>query len=102
MIKTITLPVGIPNIDLSKLLVEIGACSSRSMAKRLIEQKTVSLDGVVVSDKIVDLPPEDPVIKCGKRFFRKLMMPRKTFKVDVDEEAGIAKILEEVKDVKVS
>ena len=96
--KTITLPVGVPNVDISKLLVELGACASRAHAKRLVKQRAVSIDGSIVTSLIVDLPPEDPVIKVGKRFFTKLITPRKTFRVSVDTKEGIAKILEEVKD----
>lgn len=92
-IKTITLPTGVAGVDLSKLLVELGACSSRSQAKRLIKQGVVSIDKVVTTNSVVTLPPTDPVIKCGRGFYRKLVMPRKTFTVLVDNENKEARIL---------
>ena len=65
-------------ISLPKVLVEIGASASISSARRLIKQGAVELDGVVETSVIVDLPPANTVLKCGKRFWGKLIITRMT------------------------
>jgi tyrosyl-tRNA synthetase len=58
---------------LSSLLVSAGLASSRSEAKRLIEQGAVSLDGVRVQESDVQIQG-DQVLKVGKRRFVRLVV----------------------------
>lgn len=65
-----------PQISLLDLLVESQAVSSRSEAKRLIEQKAVAIDGIAVEnkDQVVNLQKagDSVKLKVGKRGFYKV------------------------------
>jgi tyrosyl-tRNA synthetase len=58
------------------LLKEIGAISSSSDAKRMIEQNAVSIDGTCISDfKALVTPLQGMIVKVGKKKIIKLVMP---------------------------
>ena len=81
MIKTITLPIG-GEFDTIKLLLSLGACPSRAEAKRLVEQSAVDVDGENVG--LTFKKTEDFIIHCGKHFWREVVLPRKTFRVETN------------------
>ena len=74
------IPDDIPVFNLSSekplvdILFETGIVSSKSEAKRLIQQKAVELDGVKVSDSLIKLLPDkkEKIVKVGKRKFLKI------------------------------
>lgn len=74
------IPDDIPVFNLSSekplvdILFETGIVSSKSEAKRLIQQKAVELDGVKVSDILIKLLPDkkEKIVKVGKRKFLKI------------------------------
>lgn len=74
------IPDDIPVFNLSSekplvdILSETGIVSSKSEAKRLIQQNAVELDGVKVSDILIKLLPDkkEKIVKVGKRKFLKI------------------------------
>lgn len=71
-------PTEIPLVELSsnggerrlfEVLVEVDLSSSRSEARRLVEQGGVSIDGVRASDAAVILPAGEHLLQVGKRRF---------------------------------
>ena len=81
------LPESVPDVEipastirddriwLPRLLVELGQASSNAEGRRLIEQKGVRIDGVVVEDPDQELPPADvrgAVLQVGRRWFGRL------------------------------
>ena len=74
------LPEDMPNVEVSgsialvKLMADEGLASSNSEARRLIQQRGVSLDGDVIEDIKAELKIETPqVLKVGKRKFVRLL-----------------------------
>ncbi len=58
------------------LLVETGLASSRSEARRLIQQGGVSVDGQKVTDVYAEVPLKDGmVLRAGKRRFLRIALP---------------------------
>jgi len=57
------------------VLVEVGFCSSKSEARRQIEEGGVKVDGVVVEDvaAMVEAKKEGVVVQKGKRFFVRIV-----------------------------
>ncbi|MCJ7512720.1 MAG: tyrosine--tRNA ligase [Anaerolineales bacterium] len=65
-----------PGLALVDLLVEAGVASTRSDARRLIEQRGVRLDDQLLEDsKAVLEVPRPAVLKVGKRRFLRLLPP---------------------------
>jgi len=58
-----------------ELLADSGLVSSRSEARRLIKQRAVKLDDVVIEDesKIIKLESKEAILRVGKRKFLKLV-----------------------------
>jgi len=58
-----------------ELLADSGLVSSRSEARRLIKQRAVKLDDVVIEDesKIIKLESKETILRVGKRKFLKLV-----------------------------
>ena len=58
-----------------ELLANSGLVSSRSEARRLIKQRAVKLDGVVIDNEneIIKLKSEEAILRVGKRKFLKLV-----------------------------
>ncbi len=65
-------------VDMSKILVAIGACKSRSEAKRLIKQKAVLIDGETAGR--MEIIRDGAIVRCGKHFFMKLVNTDETDK----------------------
>jgi len=63
-------------INVVDLLVEAGLCSSKSQARRLIEQGGVRLDGQALAgiEQMVS-PSEAGILQVGKRRFVRLACP---------------------------
>ena len=49
------------------VLVRSGSATSNSTARRLLEQRGVKLNGEVVTDDSITLPPGEAEIRVGKR-----------------------------------
>lgn len=64
--------VAVKNRDILSVLVESGLASSKSEARRLIQQKGVKVNGKVVFDEKVSVAPGS-VVQRGKRFFRRIL-----------------------------
>jgi tyrosyl-tRNA synthetase len=65
-----------PGLALVDLLVEAGAASTRSEARRLIDQRAVRLDDQVLEDATAPLEVLQPsVLRVGKRRFVRLLPP---------------------------
>ena len=60
---------------LSAFLAEIGLAPSGGEAKRLIDQKAVSLDGVTLESNVTLDTLSKGVLKVGKRQFVRLVEP---------------------------
>ena len=58
---------------LARLIAKVHA-SSRSQARRLVEQKAVRIDGEVVADSAMRLPVGSYLLKVGKRRFAKVRL----------------------------
>jgi len=59
-----------------RLLTETGLASSKTEANRLVDQRAVELDGVLVTDPKADMPVHDgSILKVGKRRFARLRVP---------------------------
>lgn len=71
--------------DISKVLYSIGATQSRTMAKRLIKQGAVEING----EKVGLFAPicDGDIIHCGKRFWGKLRNSD-TIMVEVTEDSN--------------
>lgn len=78
------LPSEVPVVELSQtgserrlfeVLVDTDLCSSRSEARRLVEQGGVSLDGVRSSDASTILSPGEHLLQVGKRRFVRVRIP---------------------------
>lgn len=65
-------------VDIIEVLYNSGLVSSRNEARRLIQQKGVSAGGVVLGDKLVNVPSKGAVIKVGKRRFLKIVPAKNT------------------------
>lgn len=77
------LPDDMPTVKLKKkewniidLLVETKLASSKNDARRLVEQRGVSVDEKIISDikKTIAIPPNGIVLKKGKRYFVKVLL----------------------------
>lgn len=72
---------GATTVPIAWLVKESGGAKSLSEAKRLIRQGGVSFDGLVVRDEhLVVRIDQEPLLKVGKRFFRRITrepQPRK-------------------------
>jgi tyrosyl-tRNA synthetase len=65
-----------PGLALVDLLVEAGTASTRSEARRLIDQRAVRLDDQVLEDATAPLEVLQPsVLRVGKRRFVRLLPP---------------------------
>jgi tyrosyl-tRNA synthetase len=53
-------------------LAASGLASSRGEAKRLVTQKALSIDGIIIEDALAPLPAGNYIIKLGKKRFLKL------------------------------
>lgn len=66
------------SIDILGLLVASGLATSRSEARRAVEQGGVSVDGEKITDTFASFTPDDfkeaKVVKKGKKNFRKVEM----------------------------
>jgi tyrosyl-tRNA synthetase len=63
--------------DLVSLLSVAGLASSRTEARRLIDQGAVSIDGTRVEESTAPLPTQSEfIIKVGKRKFKKIVVER--------------------------
>jgi len=63
-------------IKLVEIIVEAGLTKSKSEARRLVDQRGVRLDGVVVEDPKEILELDEPkVLRVGKRRFLRLLPP---------------------------
>ena len=64
--------------SLSRLLVAAELAPSNGEARRLIEQKAVSIDGERAEDPSLELPPraEPYLFKVGKRRFARVRLSR--------------------------
>jgi tyrosyl-tRNA synthetase len=59
-----------------RLLTETGLAPSKNEANRLVDQRAVEIDGVVVTDPRSDVPVHDgSILKVGKRRFARLKLP---------------------------
>ena len=67
-------------VDLLTILVKEGVCKSRGEAKRLIKQGAVEINGEKVYDSKLNVD-NNSLLQCGKRFFRRLIMPALTLEV---------------------
>lgn len=56
-----------------KLLVEIGAVTSNSDARRRIKDGAVKIDGERLTDEKAQITPEGQTLTCGKKFFAKIV-----------------------------
>ena len=65
--------VGAP-LAIGALLKQAGLVPSTSEALRLVEQGGVRLDGVVISDKGLKVPPGTMVVQVGKRKFARVSL----------------------------
>ncbi|MEZ4333444.1 MAG: tyrosine--tRNA ligase [Myxococcota bacterium] len=68
-IPIVELPSGQTELRLIEVLVAANLCSSRSDARRLVEQGGVSLDGERCADAFAILPEGERVLQVGKRRF---------------------------------
>jgi len=60
-----------------RLLTETGLAPSKNEANRLVDQRAVEVDGVVVTDPKSDVPVHDgSILKVGKRRFARLRVPQ--------------------------
>jgi hypothetical protein len=58
------------HISVLMLLRESGRAGSNREAKLLVEQKAVSLNGVIIDDPYMVIKPIDYLLKVGKRFYK--------------------------------
>ena len=63
---------------LSSLLVKVGLAASGGEAKRLIDQRAVSLDGITLETNIMADALGEGILKVGKRQFVRLVEPQET------------------------
>ena len=70
-------------INLPQLLLDSGACKSKSAARQLIKQGAVEIDGVKIYETHLNIN-DGAILHCGKRFWRELRMP--VLKVEVYDE----------------
>jgi tyrosyl-tRNA synthetase len=79
------LPTQIPEYPLSsltlpitKILVEIGATTSNSEARRLIQAGAVSINHVKITDPHlqIDFTQAPIILRCGKRFYAQILPPQ--------------------------
>ncbi len=67
-------------VDLLTILVKEGACKSRGEARRLMGQGAVEINGEKVSETKLNVD-NNSLLQCGKRFWRRLIMPTLTLEV---------------------
>ena len=60
-------------VRLSTVMVRSGAARSESLAKQLIRQGAVDLDGSPVSDLFCEVVPAGQLLRVGKRFYCRLL-----------------------------
>lgn len=82
-------------INLPDLLVETGACSSKSAADRLIKAGAVEIN----EEKALERKRwvfDGDILHCGKRFWRKLSTPPVEIELEMweDDGANYAKVLD--------
>lgn len=63
-------------VDLVEVLYKTKLVSSKNEARRLIQQKGITKEGVPLEDKIVQLSPQGIVLKIGKRRFLKIVLKK--------------------------
>lgn len=63
------------SVHIDKLLLAVGACSSRAEARRLIKQGAVEIDGEKASN--VATIWDGSILHVGKRFWCRLQLPHK-------------------------
>ncbi len=65
-------------LSITKILVEIGATSSNSEARRLIQARAVSINQNKITDPNMQLDYTLPslILRCGKRFYAKILPPK--------------------------
>lgn len=73
-IPTVELPCGQPERRLIDVLVEASLCSSRSEARRLVEQGGVSIDGVRCVDPFTIVRAGENLLQLGKRRFVRVVI----------------------------
>ena len=76
-------------INVVALVLELGACKSKSEAKRLVRQGAVDIDGKKVG-RIATIF-HGSVVRCGHLFFRQLQLPPK--KLTFEKNRNEVKIL---------
>ena len=62
-------------VRLSTVMVRSGAARSESLAKQLIRQGAVDLDGSPVSDLFCEIVPAGQLLRVGKRFYCRILPP---------------------------
>ncbi len=67
-------------VDLLTILVKEGACKSRGEGRRIIKQGAVEINGEKVYETELSVD-NNSVLRCGKRFWRRLTMPTLTLEV---------------------
>ncbi len=77
--------------NIPELLVVLGACSSHSEAKRLVDAGAVEIDRVKVGREATIF--NKSVLQCGKHFWRRLMLDPKKLTFDINEDKTEATIL---------
>jgi len=63
---------GEDSIDLIEVLSSSKLVATKNEARRLLQQKSISVDGKPVRDRELKLPPQGCVLKVGKRRFLKI------------------------------
>ena len=77
-------------INLPVILEDMGVCGSRTQALRLIQQGAVEINGIKIYERHIRIA-DNSVLKCGKKFWRRVRVPHMRLEVYEEDECVIEK-----------
>ena len=59
-------------VDVIEVICSAGLASSKREARRLLEQNSITIEGVVLHKSVIKVPPQGIIVKIGKRRFLRI------------------------------